>query len=87
MKPEQVSRRGLRAEELLRDPLIVEALDGMEQVVFDNFKTSKWQQAEEREELHKQMAAVLNFRRQFEGWISEGKAVRLKAEQQVEPIV
>jgi len=87
LKKDRAIQQGARADELMRDPLINKALDGMEKVCFDNFKTSNWKCTEEREELHKQMSAIQSFRSQFESWIKQGRDARFDSEQQQETIV
>lgn len=69
-----------RASDLYHNPLIQEALQGIEDTIFYNFKTSHYKKADEREDLYKQMQVIEAFKKIFEAWIIDGKAERNKLE-------
>ena len=80
-------QRAERAERILNDPDIKAALDGMEETLFHNFKTSKYKDKDEREEIYRQLQSCRVFREKFESWIREGKDARLKLDNSTRRVV
>lgn len=62
-----------RARQLLKDPMIVAALDEMRDTVYTNIRTSSFRQKEEREYLYLQLKAIDEFERKFKLRIQNGK--------------
>ena len=62
-----------RARQLLKDPMIVAALDEMRDTVYTNIRTSAFRQKEEREYLYLQLKAIDEFERKFKLRIQNGK--------------
>lgn len=62
-----------RARQLLKDPMIVAALDEMRDTVYTNIRTSSFRQTEEREYLYLQLKAIDEFERKFKLRIQNGK--------------
>lgn len=62
-----------RARQLLKDPMIVAALDELRNTVYTNIRTSSFKQKEEREYLYLQLKAIDEFERKFKIRISNGK--------------
>lgn len=64
---------GERARQLLKDPMIVAALDDLRETVYTNIRTSSFKQKEEREYLYLQLKAIDEFERKFKFRIQNGK--------------
>ena len=62
-----------RARQLLKDPMLVAALDDMRETVYTNIRTSSFRQKEEREYLYLQLKAIDEFERKFKLRIQNGK--------------
>ena len=62
-----------RARQLLKDPMIVAALDDLRNIVYTNIRTSSFKQKEEREYLYLQLKAIDEFERRFKTRIQNGK--------------
>lgn len=62
-----------RARQLLKDPMIVAALDELRNTVYTNIRTSSFRQKEEREYLYLQLKAIDEFERKFKLRIQNGK--------------
>lgn len=67
---------GERARQLLKDPMIVEALTGMRETVYHNIRTSSYKEIEEREELYKMLKAIDAFEDQFKRRIDRGQKAK-----------
>ena len=80
-------RKAERAEKVLNDPLVKEALAGIEETIFYNFKTSKYKASEEREELYKMMQVCDKFREQFAKWIRDGQVSRARLNEKLRKVV
>ena len=83
----QKRQKGIRASQVYNDPLVQEALRGMEDTLFYNFKTSKYKDLDDREEIYKQLQAIRGFKDQFEKWIRDGEGARIALDQQLEAVV
>lgn len=64
---------GERARQLLKDPMLVAALDDLRETVYTNIRTSSFKQKEEREYLYLQLKAIDEFERKFKFRIQNGK--------------
>lgn len=62
-----------RARQLLKDPMLVAALDDMRNTVYTNIRTSSFRQKEEREYLYLQLKAIDEFERKFKLRIQNGR--------------
>lgn len=62
-----------RARQLLKDPMLVAALDDLRNTVYTNIRTSSFRQKEEREYLYLQLKAIDEFERKFKIRIQNGK--------------
>lgn len=58
-------QEALRAEKIMNDPLVVEALDMIEKALFNDFKRTKWCQNRKRKEIHQQINQVDWFKECF----------------------
>ena len=65
-----------QAKRIINDPMVKGALDRMRQTTFDNFRSSKWDNPEEREELYKMIRAIDAFEEEFKRQIDGGKKAR-----------
>ena len=65
-------RRGQHAERLLKDPLMVEVIDGMKRTVFHNIETSNYKDIDEREDLYKMLQAINAFEKDLKQRIQGG---------------
>lgn len=75
---EMEARRGERARQLLKDPLISEALNSMRENVFTNIRTSHYKDIDDREDLYKMLKVIDQFEGQFNKLIRDGKVARSK---------
>lgn len=64
---------GERARQLLKDPMLMAALDDLRETVYTNIRTSSFKQKEEREYLYLQLKAIDEFERKFKFRIQNGK--------------
>lgn len=62
-----------RARQLLKDPMLVAALDDLRDTVYTNIRSSSFRQKEEREYLYLQLKAIDEFERKFKIRIQNGK--------------
>jgi hypothetical protein len=62
-----------RARQLLKDPMLVAALDDMRNTVYTNIRSSSFRQKEEREYLYLQLKAIDEFERKFKLRIQNGR--------------
>lgn len=70
-----------RARQLLKDPMIVAALDDMRNTVYTNIRTSSFKQKEEREYLYLQLKAIDEFERKFKLRIQNGRLAETRLEE------
>ena len=66
-------QRADHAKRILNDTLVVDTLAKMRATVFDNFRTSKFDNVEEREDLYKMIKAIDHFEGEFVRLINNGK--------------
>lgn len=67
---------GERARQILNDPMVRGAIDGMRDTVFHNIRTSSSGSTEEREELYKMLKAIDHFEEEFARKINGGKKAK-----------
>lgn len=81
MKLEDESRRGERARQLLKDPMIQEFLKDLRENVYINIRTSHYKDVDEREDLYKMLKVMDKFEEIFERHIRTGKLAQSKLDQ------
>ena len=64
--------RAHRAEELLANPLYVEAITAMQAAMFEQFNDSKLEDADQRHELWQRMQLLKQFQGRFESIVKQG---------------
>jgi hypothetical protein len=74
-------KRAARAEQLLREPLIVEALDIIEKDVLEQWEACPVRDVDGRELLWKYYKTAKKFRAILEGVVSSGKVVAFREKQ------
>lgn len=67
---------GERAKQVLNDPMVQDAINGMREAVFHNIRTSHHSKSEEREDLYKMLRAIDEFEKQFTQKINGGKKAK-----------
>ena len=82
----QKAQDGERARQLLKDPMLQGALRKMRETIFYNIQTSHWKDAEEREELYKQLKAIDAFEKEFTALINGGKKAESKLKQLLDKV-
>lgn len=70
------AQRGERAKQLLKDPMINEALTNMRETVYHNIRTSHYSKADEREDLYKMLRAIDAFENEFTRIIRGGEKAK-----------
>lgn len=65
--------RGNKAEQILKDPLIKEAIQNMKNTVYHNIETSSYRQTKQREELYRMLKTIDHFQSQFEQMVNGKK--------------
>ena len=70
-----------RAERIMTDPLVVDALDKMRSTLYHNIETSGWRARGEREEAYRLLKLLGRFKAEFEAYMRDGKVSRSKLEQ------
>lgn len=80
MKPKDELARdiqqGERARQLLKDPMIADALSSMREAVYHNIRTSHYSKVDEREDLYKMLRAIDAFEEQFRLKIRGGEKAK-----------
>ena len=78
-KPEQEQReaiddisRASRAEELINNPLYLEAITAMQAAMFSQFADTKFKDEEQRHELWQRMQVLKQFQSKFESIVKQG---------------
>lgn len=81
--PEQEARqaqsditRAERAQELLSNPLYIEAIQSMEAAMFATFEDTKLEDADRRHELWQRMQLLKQFKGKFESIVRQGDKAR-----------
>ena len=68
--------RARMAEELLANPLYVEAIQSMEAAMFATFEDTRLEDSEQRHELWQRMQLMKQFRGKFESIVRQGDKAR-----------
>lgn len=66
-------RRAERADKILNDQLVKEALNNIKQALYFNIESSSWRSRGEREECYRMLKVVARFQKEFEDHIRNGK--------------
>ena len=81
MTPEEIKIRAERSAQLLRDPMLVDALDGIKREVIEQWDATPARDVEAREFLWKFYKTSKKFRMTLQGAVDNGKVVILKESQ------
>lgn len=81
MTPEETLRRAGHAQQLLEDPLLIEALDTIEREIVEQWETCPARDKEGRELLWQYYKNAKKFRGILQGAVESGKVVTLRAQQ------
>lgn len=73
---DQTVRRAANAERLLNDPLLAETIQSMRDTVFDNWRTSKHNQADEQKALHNMIQVIDRFEAELKRKIRHGQKAK-----------
>lgn len=68
--------RAHRAEELIGNPLYIEAITAMQAAMFEQFSDSKLVDADERHELWQRMQLLKQFQSKFESIVKQGSKAK-----------
>lgn len=71
-------QRGIRAEQLLNDPLTKEAFDAIRNNLYRIISTSSFDQKDQREDCYRMLRASEAFEGQFKRYIEKGKLAEAK---------
>lgn len=74
------TKKGARAEQLLKDPLIQEFLKDLRDSLYTNIRTSHFKDVDEREDLYKMLRVVDRFEGIFNTYIKTGKLAQSRLE-------
>lgn len=80
MELQRTAAKGERARQLIKDPMIREALDNMRDDVIQCIETSKFRDTDEREECYRMLRAIAAFEREFKRFMDDGKVAKSKLE-------
>ena len=80
MNDKEKANRGERARQLLKDPLIKDAIDNLKGIVFSNIESSHYSKVDEREDLYKMLQAINKFESQFKKWVKDGELAKSRLE-------
>lgn len=73
--------RAEHARQILKNPLVVQALHDMREGVFHNIRTSHFKDTAEREDLYKMICAIDSFERIFKRHIESGTVAQSRLEE------
>lgn len=68
--------RAHRAEELIANPLYIEAITAMQAAMFEQFSDSKLVDSDERHELWQRMQLLKQFQSKFESIVKQGEKAK-----------
>jgi hypothetical protein len=74
-------KRGERARQLLKDPMIQDFLKELRETIYHNIRTSHFKDKEEREDLYKILQVTDRFEGLFNRHINTGKLASSKLDQ------
>lgn len=78
MTPQEIASRANRAQQLLSDKLLVEALDSIEQEIIEQWESCPARDAEGREALWKYYKTAKKFRGILQGAVESGKVAAFR---------
>jgi len=81
LEAEDSMRRAVEADQLLKNRLLVQALDAIRADLFDKIERTTWRQRSAREALYQQLVACSNFESQLRYHIENGKVAKSWLEQ------
>jgi hypothetical protein len=84
MTPDEKLIRANRAQQLLSEPLLIEAWDGLEEGAIERIAACDASDAKTLQALTLALQAVRAVRRRFEVWVIEGKDEAQRQERQAE---
>lgn len=73
-------RRGERARQLLKDPLIAEAIEGMRKKMYDAIESSKFKDEQARLEAYYMLRTISLFEKSFAQMVNDGKMAKGRLE-------
>lgn len=81
LKLTQQRARGLKAQRLLDDPLLIEILAEIDKEIVDGWKTSRSEERDRREEIYYLQRAVETLRERLRGRVFTGKQAHKQLEE------
>ena len=81
MNDQEKARRGERARQLLKEPLIEESLETLRRIAFGNIESSHYSKVDEREDLYKMLQAIKRFENNFKKIMRDGELAKTRLEQ------
>ena len=75
------AQKGEKAERIINDPLVKEALDKMRTTVYNNIESSHFEAVGEREELYKTLKVIRQFEKSFADEIRAATKAKHKLEE------
>jgi len=81
MNNEELTKRAVRAEQILRDPMIVEAFGAIEKEIIDQWELCPVRDTEGRELLWQYYKVTRKFKGIFEGAVQNGKVAAFREQQ------
>jgi hypothetical protein len=78
MTPDEIARRATRAQQLLSDKLLVEALDTIEEEIIEQWEACPARDTEGREALWKYYKTAKKFRNILQGAVESGKVAAFR---------
>ena len=80
MNDNEKARRGERARQLIKDPLIQESLTSLRGIVYKNIESSHYSKVDEREDLYNMLQAINGFESQFKKMMRDGELAKGRLE-------
>lgn len=77
----QIAIKGTRAEQVMNDPTVRDALTKMRETLYNNIETSAYKDVIEREECYKMLKCISAFERELKRVMEGGKVAESKLEQ------
>lgn len=72
--------RGAKAQQILREPIVVEAFDTLEELYKDLWRLSDPENSEDREHYYRCLLALDAFKGHFKSFVSTGKMAEIERE-------
>lgn len=73
--------RADRADRILADSLVKDALQSIKETLYHNIESSSWRSRNEREECYRMLKVVDKFKEQFEQHLKTGKLARSRLDE------